>query len=130
VHEEGWYRDPYGVHIDRWFSDGRPTALVRDGDRELNDPPPAGDVPGPVEPAPASAIRPLDEEYLRQNDPGWRGNLARMAFRSEPGSSRLSWLAKAPLRWIVTATAPDNRHVMNAMDRYEMRQRYREDGQA
>lgn len=27
---EGWYQDPYKIHEDRWFSDGSPTALVRD----------------------------------------------------------------------------------------------------
>jgi hypothetical protein len=28
VEAEGWYRDPYELHTDRWFSAGRPTALV------------------------------------------------------------------------------------------------------
>jgi hypothetical protein len=37
---EGWYRDPFGAHADRWFSAGRPTALVRDGEVEAQDPPP------------------------------------------------------------------------------------------
>jgi hypothetical protein len=37
---EGWYRDPFGTHENRWFSDGEPTALVRDGRNEGNDPPP------------------------------------------------------------------------------------------
>jgi hypothetical protein len=27
---QGWYRDPYLVHEDRYFSDGQPTKLVRD----------------------------------------------------------------------------------------------------
>jgi hypothetical protein len=27
--EEGWYVDPYGLHDDRWISDGTPTVLVR-----------------------------------------------------------------------------------------------------
>jgi hypothetical protein len=27
---EGWYLDPYGIHRDRWYSDGQPTSLVRD----------------------------------------------------------------------------------------------------
>jgi hypothetical protein len=37
---EGWYRDPYNIHTDRWFSDGSPTALVRDAGQEGHDPPP------------------------------------------------------------------------------------------
>jgi hypothetical protein len=36
---EGWYVDPFGRHEARWISDGGPTALVRDGGRELKDPP-------------------------------------------------------------------------------------------
>lgn len=36
---EGWYRDPYGSHEARWFSEGTPTALVRDGTAESHDEP-------------------------------------------------------------------------------------------
>jgi hypothetical protein len=28
---QGWQPDPYGGHSERWYSDGRPTNLVRDG---------------------------------------------------------------------------------------------------
>ncbi len=38
--EEGWFKDPYELHQDRWFSDGTPTQLVRDGAVESTDPPP------------------------------------------------------------------------------------------
>ncbi len=38
---EGWYVDPYRIHQHRWFSAGRPTALVRDGGIESEDPAPA-----------------------------------------------------------------------------------------
>jgi len=41
VKAQGWYRDPYCVHEDRYFSDGHPTKLVRDGEVEGYDPPPA-----------------------------------------------------------------------------------------
>jgi hypothetical protein len=37
---EGWYLDPYRKHTDRWFSDGRPTKLVRDSGVESYDQPP------------------------------------------------------------------------------------------
>jgi hypothetical protein len=40
VNEEGWYVDPFGHHEARWISDGVPTALVRDGSVETQDPPP------------------------------------------------------------------------------------------
>ncbi|HVX23537.1 MAG TPA: hypothetical protein VHB02_19500 [Acidimicrobiales bacterium] len=48
---EGWYKDPYGQHEDRWFSAGAPTKLVRDGQVEASDPPPDVPPPGPLVPA-------------------------------------------------------------------------------
>ena len=39
---QNWCRDPYGRHDARWFSRGIPTALVRDGSVESQDPPPDG----------------------------------------------------------------------------------------
>ncbi|MGO9558621.1 MAG: hypothetical protein ACLPQS_12840 [Acidimicrobiales bacterium] len=48
---EGWYRDPYGSHEARWFSDGTPTALVRDGRQESQDPPPDAARVAALEPA-------------------------------------------------------------------------------
>ena len=47
---EGWYRDPYGIHDDRWFSDGQPTNLVRDQGTESRDEPPPGEPPLPLVP--------------------------------------------------------------------------------
>ena len=41
MREEGWYRDPYDIHEARWFSQGTPTKLVRDGTQEAFDPPPS-----------------------------------------------------------------------------------------
>jgi len=38
IAREGWSPDPLGRHELRWMSDGNPTGLVRDGDRELHDP--------------------------------------------------------------------------------------------
>ena len=52
---QGWYRDPFGIHDDRYFSEGRPTKLVRDHGEEAYDPPP--DLPLPDEP-----LVPLDDE--------------------------------------------------------------------
>jgi hypothetical protein len=37
---QGWYRDPYKLHEDRYFSDDEPTKLVRDGGVQSDDPPP------------------------------------------------------------------------------------------
>jgi hypothetical protein len=50
VHAQGWYRDPYGIHSDRWFSDGQPTYLVRDQDVESRDEPPSWEPPLPLVP--------------------------------------------------------------------------------
>jgi hypothetical protein len=59
---QGWYRDPYGRHGERWVSGGRPTALVRDDGAESYDRPPDAEppvrmsewepVPEPAPPAP------------------------------------------------------------------------------
>jgi hypothetical protein len=55
VKAQGWYADPYERHQDRYYSDGRPTALVRDGAVEAQDPPPADRPPlQPVAPTLAS----------------------------------------------------------------------------
>jgi hypothetical protein len=40
MNEEGWYSDPYQLHEHRWFSDGTPSALVRDQGTTSQDPPP------------------------------------------------------------------------------------------
>lgn len=71
VAAEGWFRDPYGRHEVRWFSEGVPTALVRDGDVEAQDPPDPGEVPGPlVRPDPPTGLGPSD---LRRSDEVERG---------------------------------------------------------
>jgi hypothetical protein len=70
VYAEGWYRDPYGLHDDRWFSDGRPTNLVRDEGIEARDEPPRGEPPLPLEPIPE--IGPSDSrDLLRADDAEW-----------------------------------------------------------
>jgi hypothetical protein len=40
VQPQGWCRDPYGNHDERWFSGGQPTNLVRDQGTESYDEPP------------------------------------------------------------------------------------------
>jgi hypothetical protein len=52
---QGWYRDPYAIHEDRYFSDGQPTKLVRDDGAESYDDPPPG-------PCPATELIPADPE--------------------------------------------------------------------
>ena len=50
---EGWYLDPFKAHEARWFSDGTPTALVRDqGGVESHDAPPSTTFQGDLTPVP------------------------------------------------------------------------------
>jgi hypothetical protein len=85
---QGWYIDPYEVHQDRYFSDGRPTELVRDDGAESYDSPP-DDRPFPdadslVE-APARGGQATDASDTRRADdvdralPYTRGRGARVA---------------------------------------------------
>lgn len=76
MHEQGWYVDPYGLHDRRWFSDGTPTKLVRDGDLESNDPPPDRPFEGSPEPLPVGPDGGADvrsgpgQSASKQEDPG------------------------------------------------------------
>jgi hypothetical protein len=66
---QGWYRDPYGIHQDRWFSQGQPTKLVRDGRRERYDPVPGQPLPeGDLVPAEQGAGEARDGADLRRAD--------------------------------------------------------------
>jgi hypothetical protein len=58
---EGWYRDPYGIHQDRWFSAGTPTSLVRDQGAEGHDDPPGYPPPGPPAEIPETNRFPGDD---------------------------------------------------------------------
>ena len=70
MHAEGWYRDPFKLHDDRWFSDGRPTSLVRDQGIESHDEPPRGEWPFP--PEPVAEIEESDGRDLLRVDDGER----------------------------------------------------------
>ena len=67
MNAEGWYEDPYRIHQDRWFSDGQPTALVRDGDTESNDPPPDYPPPNPLVASDHATIN-NGEDLLRSDE--------------------------------------------------------------
>jgi hypothetical protein len=67
VAAEGWFKDPFAVHGARWFSDGTPTDLVKDGSSEMSDPPPDRPITTSLEPVPGSpdpAPWPLDGSSL------------------------------------------------------------------
>jgi hypothetical protein len=64
---QGWHPDPYGKHDDRWFSDGKPTRLVRDQGSESYDEPPLENLRGQLPPDPAARDEP-QQERLRASD--------------------------------------------------------------
>ena len=81
---QGWHRDPFGLHDDRWLSRGRPTRLVRDQGAESYDEPP-GDLPAPPDSA----------------DEADRGELTRarlLASRIVPAASRAPAASRLPVR--------------------------------
>jgi hypothetical protein len=66
MNAEGWYQDPFHRHEARWISAGTPTALVRDGEVESQDPPPGSTFEGELQPLPDS--EPADGEDLLRAD--------------------------------------------------------------
>jgi len=69
---QGWFVDPFGHHEQRWFSQGRATALVRDGRTETQDPPPDRPIDGPLVRATPTApqARPSDDTLRAGDRPG------------------------------------------------------------
>jgi hypothetical protein len=80
---EGWYEDPFGLHTDRWFSDGRPTDLVRDGKVESRDAPPSATYSGPL--VEAAELAPEGGIDLRRADEAESGR--------PPGTRQQIWAA-------------------------------------
>ncbi len=72
-HLEGWCTDPFGRHDARWMSAGVPTKLVRDGESESFDDPPAtpwSQDPVPIVPVGApGSIRRADDAQDEYFDP-------------------------------------------------------------
>ena len=66
MNAEGWYVDPFGEHEARWFSDGRPTVLVRDGAVESHDEPPTTGFDLPL--IPFADLQPSDGSDLQKAD--------------------------------------------------------------
>jgi hypothetical protein len=60
--------DPWRIHEERWFSDGTPTALVRDGEAEAHDPPPDEPAPEPLVEAPVKGKVRGGEDLRRAGD--------------------------------------------------------------
>lgn len=67
---QGWYRDPFGTHEDRYFSCGWPTKLVRDCGIEAYDLPPDLPLPeGDLTPVPPSGKVMAARSDIQRADP-------------------------------------------------------------
>ena len=64
---QGWYPDPYERHDERWFSDGKPTRLVRDRGIESYDEPPLELPRGPLPPDPPARDEPEQQLFAPGN---------------------------------------------------------------
>jgi hypothetical protein len=65
--EQGWFRDPFGIHTDRWISGGKPTRLVRDDGTEGYDDPPQRQITDELVPSDSSESDSADD-MLRADD--------------------------------------------------------------
>jgi hypothetical protein len=101
---QGWYRDPFGRHEQRYFSGGRPTKLVRDGHVESYDEPSAAGTEMPAgEPgfAAGGAAGPAGAGPAGAGDvPGAGGAPGVGGDRYPPGAA--AW---SPWRWYGRAIA-------------------------
>ncbi|HET6153367.1 MAG TPA: hypothetical protein VFE15_10435 [Marmoricola sp.] len=81
---EGWYRDPFESHTDRWFSEGTPTSLVGDDNgTESHDPPPAPEVTVELVPSDEPEISTPSDDLLRADEPD----------EHEPNLPQAAWAA-------------------------------------
>ena len=80
---DGWYLDPFRHHRERYFTDGRPTDLVREGEHEGFDPPPELLLSSPLVPV-RVRNRALGPRDLRRAD----DNEAQAAFDPRTASDR------------------------------------------
>jgi len=85
MHAEGWYLDPFGIHAQRWFSDGRPTRLVCDDAVESQDDPPADEYSGALTPAPEGQSDSSDleraDDVIRDSTPVTRRQMIETGIR-------------------------------------------------
>jgi hypothetical protein len=72
---EGWYHDPYERHDERWYSNGKPTALVRDAKVESKDPPPSDPPPSGTLVRSDGDLSAAGPEDLRRADDAERGDM-------------------------------------------------------
>jgi hypothetical protein len=94
---QGWFVDPFGAHEQRWISQGRPTALVRDGRVEAQDPPPDRPMHGPLVPAgPAGAPTRPSGDRVRAHGPRLVDPGDRSGFSGNPTGGSVGMTTDRP----------------------------------
>jgi hypothetical protein len=88
---QGWHPDPYERHDDRWFSDGKPTRLVRDQGTESYDEPPLEMPRGQLPPDPAARDEPEREQFRPSGNAGQDGSYDEPQ-RTQPEQDRDNFL--------------------------------------
>ena len=90
---QGWCTDPWGLHEARYFSAGHPTKLVRDGDRESYEEPPA--TAPTADPVPIESNELGDGSDTKRAEDGLDGQLdysmAAEVAETEDGGTNQLW---------------------------------------
>jgi hypothetical protein len=96
---QGWYRDPFALHEDRYFSAGQPTKLVRDAGQEAYDEPPDRPCdPAGLVPAESDTDDRFDASDLRRADEAERSATARDLRRADEAEQSGGYDAEAAKR--------------------------------
>jgi hypothetical protein len=113
----GWKSDPFGLHEQRYFSQGEPTKLVRDGGVESYDPPPAtgsSAAPAPVAepatpPAPVQATPVPESSMPPPSHPphALESHVALEPTSASPPSPGPGWWLASDGNWYPPETHPD-----------------------
>ena len=103
---QGWYDDPFRLHEARYFSAGKPTKLVKDGDVESYDEPPSEDVleSGAAPSSGHTVSEPLNRTAPKTaTDPNAFGHDVPPYVRRRPRASVYAAVAVVAVAGIVTA---------------------------
>jgi hypothetical protein len=100
---QGWFDDPFRLHEARYFSAGRPTKLVRDGDVESYDEPPGEGVPGSGAAAASGHAVSRTPNRAEADDPNPSGDGVSAYGRRRPRVGMRTAVAVIAIAGVVTA---------------------------
>jgi len=103
---QGWYDDPFRLHEARYFSAGKPTKLVKDGDVESYDEPPGEGVPEyGAAPSSGHAVSEAANRTAanKASDPNALGNDVPAYVRRRPRAGVYAAVAVVAVAGVVTA---------------------------